>query len=144
MHEVAPMLVPQVRTKGIELLVADCSPDVVAMADKAKVEQILINLLSNAAKFTGDGGEIELTCDAAADRVCLHLRDTGSGIPSDKLDAIFAPFVQVGRGLSTPKEGTGLGLAISRDLARAMGGDLTVTSTLGAGSIFTLRLPRLV
>jgi PAS domain S-box-containing protein len=143
MNDVGPMLAPQVRAKGVDLRVVECPADVVAVADKAKVEQILINLMSNAAKFTGPGGVIELTCDAANDRVCLALRDSGTGIPDDKLEVIFAPFVQVGRGLSTPKEGTGLGLAISRDLARAMGGDLTVTSALGVGSTFTLRLPRL-
>ena len=63
------------------------------------------------------------------------------GIPADKLDAIFEPFVQVGPALTRERDGAGLGLAISRDLARAMGGDLTVTSELGAGSRFTLVLP---
>jgi signal transduction histidine kinase len=67
--------------------------------------------------------------------------DTGIGIPSDKLGAIFEPFVQVGRSLTRPTEGTGLGLAISRDLARAMGGDLTAESAIGEGAIFTLTLP---
>jgi signal transduction histidine kinase len=71
----------------------------------------------------------------------LHVEDTGIGIPADKLDVIFEPFVQVGRGLSSPGEGAGLGLAISRDLARGMGGDLTVESRVGRGSRFTLRLP---
>jgi signal transduction histidine kinase len=71
----------------------------------------------------------------------LRVADTGVGIPADKLEAIFEPFVQVGRSLSSPSEGTGLGLAISRDLARGMGGDITVTSTLGVGSTFTLALP---
>jgi PAS domain S-box-containing protein len=142
LNDVAPMLAPQLRAKGVDLRVAECPPDIVAIADKAKVEQILINLMSNAGKFTVSGGVVELSCHAASDRVCLEVLDTGMGIPPDKLEAIFAPFVQVGRGLSTPKEGTGLGLAISRDLARAMGGDLTATSTLGMGSTFTLRLPR--
>lgn len=142
MNDVAPMLAPQVHAKGIDLRVVPCPPDIIASADKAKVEQILINLISNAVKFTARGGRIELTCEVDADSVRLALRDTGTGIPADKLEAIFAPFVQVGRSLATPKEGTGLGLAISRDLARAMAGDLTVESTLGEGSTFTLRLPR--
>jgi len=67
--------------------------------------------------------------------------DTGAGIPSDKLDLIFEPFVQLGRSLSSAHEGTGLGLAISRDLARAMHGNLTVSSKVGEGSTFTLTLP---
>ena len=71
----------------------------------------------------------------------LDVRDTGTGIASDKLAAIFEPFVQVGRTFSNPREGTGLGLAISRDLARGMGGDLTVESVPGEGSTFTLSMP---
>jgi signal transduction histidine kinase len=68
--------------------------------------------------------------------------DTGAGIPADKLESIFEPFVQVNRTLSTTNDGVGLGLAISRDLARAMGGDLTVESQVGAGSAFTVHLKR--
>jgi signal transduction histidine kinase len=72
----------------------------------------------------------------------IEVIDTGSGIPADKLQAIFEPFVQLGRSLSGAHEGTGLGLAISRELARAMNGELTVSSKVGAGSTFTLSLPR--
>jgi PAS domain S-box-containing protein len=142
MTDVAPMLEPQLHAKGIRLTVAPCPEDVVVVADRSKVEQILINLLSNAAKFTPSGGRIDLECEVAEETVTVSLRDTGIGIPEDKLEVIFAPFVQVGRGLATPKEGTGLGLAISRDLARAMGGDLTVESTLGMGSTFSMTLRR--
>ena len=72
----------------------------------------------------------------------IRVRDTGRGIPDAQLEQIFEPFVQVGRSPSSAHEGTGLGLAISRDLARAMHGDITVTSTIGEGSTFTLTLPR--
>jgi signal transduction histidine kinase len=92
-------------------------------------------------KFTPAGGRIELHCGVSDDVVCLSVEDTGIGIPPDQLESIFAPFVQVGRTLATPKEGTGLGLAISRDLARAMHGDLTVDSQEGVGSTFTLTMP---
>ena len=105
---------------------------------------ILLNLLSNAVKFTPEGGRVsvELSPEPNAGGMAeLRVADTGVGIPADKLEAIFEPFVWVGRSLSSPSEGTGLGLAISRDLARGMGGDITVTSTLGAGSTFTLALP---
>jgi len=78
---------------------------------------------------------------AGKDRVVLTVRDTGSGIPDDRLDAIFEPFVQIGRTLTNTREGAGLGLAISRDLARAMGGDITADSKLGVGSEFRLILP---
>ena len=72
----------------------------------------------------------------------IRVSDTGIGIPADKLQAVFEPFVQIGRSLNSPGEGTGLGLAISRDLARGMGGDLTAESVPGRGSVFTLTLAR--
>jgi signal transduction histidine kinase len=106
------------------------------------VQQILVNLLSNAIKFTAAGGEIRVEARAHGDRVHLTVSDTGIGIPADRFEAVFEPFVQLARGAAGGREGTGLGLAISRDLARAMGGDLTVESTLGVGSRFTLTLAR--
>jgi signal transduction histidine kinase len=99
--------------------------------------------VSNAVKFTLPGGSIILSCGVLGDdRVLLEVRDTGSGIPPEQLEAIFEPFVQVGRTLITNREGTGLGLAISRDLARAMGGDVSVESEIDVGSAFKLMLPR--
>ncbi len=133
---------PQAQTKQLALTVAKCPASLMARADADKLRQILVNLLSNAVKFTDPGGRIALECEEHRDRVRLNVRDTGIGIPPDKLEAIFEPFVQVGRALNRPSEGTGLGLAISRDLARAMGGDLTAESTPGAGSTFTLELLR--
>ena len=75
-------------------------------------------------------------------RIVFEVEDTGIGIAADQLDKIFEPFVQVDRRLNRPMEGTGLGLAISRELARGMGGEITVESRLGVGSTFTLSLPR--
>ncbi len=106
------------------------------------MRQILINLLSNAIKFTQTGGLIELKCTADEKMFHVTVRDTGSGIPPDKLEAIFEPFVQVNRDYASKHEGTGLGLSISRDLARRMKGDLTVDSKFGEGSSFVLSLPR--
>jgi PAS domain S-box-containing protein len=111
-------------------------------ADRAKTEQILLNLLTNAIKYTDEGGRITVTCRVRRSQTSIDVTDTGIGIPEGSLDAIFEPFVQVGRTHSSAHEGAGLGLAISRDLARAMNGDLTVESTPGAGSTFTLTLPR--
>ena len=110
-------------------------------ADREKVEQILVNLMTNAIKFTQPNGEIMLECASVADHVMVRVSDTGRGIPSDKLFAIFEPFVQVARSAGAPNEGVGLGLAISRDLSRAMGGDLVAESVMGKGSTFTLTLP---
>jgi signal transduction histidine kinase len=75
-------------------------------------------------------------------RVAIHVQDTGRGVPADKFERIFEPFVQLDATLSRRQEGVGLGLAISRDLARGMGGDITVESAEGAGSVFTLTLPK--
>jgi len=102
----------------------------------------VLNLLSNAVKFTPAAGRVTITCADAGDQVAITVSDTGPGIPADKQAAIFEPFVQLGRTLTSPHEGTGLGLAISRDLARAMGGDVTVESVVNEGSTFTLTLPR--
>jgi PAS domain S-box-containing protein len=137
----AAMIAPQVGENGIRVAVTQCPPEVVAKADRSKLEQILLNLLSNALKFTPNGGEIGLSAGIGNDHAWISVTDTGIGISEEDIGMIFAPFVQVGRSLASPKEGTGLGLAISRDLARAMGGDLTATSSKGAGSVFTLKLP---
>jgi signal transduction histidine kinase len=111
-------------------------------ADAEKLRQILINLLTNAIKFTAPGGTITAWYDVRDEMVAVHVSDTGRGIPDDQLSTVFDPFVQVGRRLSSTDQGVGLGLSISRDLARGMGGDLTAKSTLGVGSTFTLVLKR--
>jgi signal transduction histidine kinase len=85
---------------------------------------------------------VRVACSESVDTASIEVIDTGAGIPAEKLEAIFEPFVQLGRSLSSAHEGTGLGLAISRELARAMNGDLTVSSTEGSGSTFRLTLPR--
>ncbi|HEX8432656.1 MAG TPA: ATP-binding protein, partial [Longimicrobium sp.] len=95
----------------------------------------------NAVKFTDPGGRIEMSYALDGDRVIVRVTDTGIGIPPDKVEAIFDPFVQVRAGLTRQHEGTGLGLAISRDLARGMGGDITAESAPNVGSTFTLTLP---
>lgn len=111
-------------------------------ADPEKVTQILVNLLANAIKFTARGGRISIDCLAQQDTVILGVTDSGIGIAAAKAEAIFEPFIQLKDGLAGRESGVGLGLAISRDLARAMHGDLTVESKEGAGSRFTLVLPR--
>jgi signal transduction histidine kinase len=132
---------PQIAAKGVRYSV-DCPPGTYRVcADEDKTQQILLNLLSNALKFTPPSGEIHVSCTQVGTRIEVTIRDSGPGIPAEKLDSIFEPFVQLGRNLTTGHEGTGLGLSISRDLARKMSGDLSVHSVEGAGASFTLSLP---
>jgi signal transduction histidine kinase len=136
------LVTPQLRAKGLTFEYSGCDDALVARADPEKARQVLLNLLSNAIKFTESGGAVRVACARdGGEQVAIRVRDTGRGIPGDKLDAIFEPFVQVDQQLTRTQEGAGLGLAISRDLARAMHGDLTVESTVGSGSTFTLTLP---
>jgi signal transduction histidine kinase len=136
------LVAPQVRARKLELRYDSGDATLRARADRDKVQQIVLNLLSNAVKFTEPGGRVEMDCAAHGDVVEVRVADTGRGIPTEQLDRIFHPFVQVDAKLTRTHEGVGLGLAISRDLAHAMGGDLTAESTLGVGSTFTLILPR--
>jgi PAS domain S-box-containing protein len=138
---VLPMIEVQAVARALTLEYDADAPDIMACADRARTQQIRLNLLSTAVKFTPAGGRVSITCAIAGDSAAISVGDTGPGIPPDKHDAVFEPFVQVGRSLTSAHEGTGLGLAISRDLARGMGGDLTVESTVGVGSTFTLTLP---
>lgn len=132
---------PQMIGRGLSLTIGQCDRAVHAHADADKVRQILLNLLTNAAKFTDEGGKIGVSCATSGDSVTILVRDTGVGIQTDKLASIFEPFVQVDTQLTRTRDGVGLGLAISRDLARGMGGDLLAESTLGVGSVFRLVLP---
>ena len=139
---VMSLVEPQALAKSISLKRESEEPDLTVIGDRSKVDQILLNLLSNAVKFTSGGGTIRVGTSAKDDTASIFVADTGRGIPADKLEAIFEPFIQLGRSLSSAHEGTGLGLAISRDLARGMKGDLTASSVEGVGSVFTLTLRR--
>ena len=129
-----------------------CDGEIAYQGDEDRVRQILVNLLTNAVKFTEPGGSVSLDCgvveqaDAEARLpggpwMYLRVTDTGIGIPSSQIAAIFDPFVQVRRGHTRPTDGSGLGLTISRRLARLMSGRLTVRSEVGRGSVFTLWVP---
>jgi PAS domain S-box-containing protein len=171
-REVAPLVEPLMAARGLQCVIHPPAEPCVVWADRDKLRQVLLNLLSNAAKFTEPGGRVtvEVAVPTAAGMAggepvggavegaagapgggslaFLRVTDTGRGIPPDKQEAIFEPFVQV-RGAhasayAQPTDGTGLGLAISRDLARGMGGDLRVRSTPGEGSTFTVVLRRVV
>jgi signal transduction histidine kinase len=140
---VEALVMPQVEAKGVRYVREGDDGDALTVrADEEKARQVLVNLFSNAVKFTPAGGEIRIAYTTEGAQVSIVVSDTGRGIPTDRLDAIFEPFVQIGRGLTSTQEGTGLGLAISRDLARRMGGDVTVQSVEGEGASFTFALPR--
>ena len=111
-------------------------------ADRGRVRQVVLNLLSNAMKFTNAGGRITLECTPSDVDVVIRVTDTGIGIPPDKLELVFEPFVQLDSKLTRKADGTGLGLAISRSFAREMGGDLSAANVAGGGSVMSFRLPR--
>jgi signal transduction histidine kinase len=149
------LTLPQAAARGLRLENALDGRDGEAyVGDEHRVRQILVNLLSNAVKFTDPGGTVRVSSGAAAEAPALagalrgagpwawvRVDDTGVGVPPDEQARIFEPFHQVNARHTRTAGGTGLGLAISRRLARLMGGDLTVESTPGAGSRFTLWLP---
>ena len=136
------MIEPQLRARALAYAVRLPERPLVAWADREKL--VLLNLLGNAVKFTPVGGRVEVEAEADAgppEVVRVHVRDTGIGIPPEKLQSIFEPFVQVRSDFTRVNEGAGLGLAISRDLSRGMGAELSVASEPGRGSTFTLTLP---
>ncbi|MGH7616366.1 MAG: ATP-binding protein [Gemmatimonadaceae bacterium] len=139
--QLAPLVEPQATKKHIELALVPPSDSLVVIADRHRLQQILVNLVGNAIKFTPESGTIRVAATGDGELATIHVWDTGPGIPADRLQSIFEPFVQVADGHTRPHSGVGLGLAISRDLARAMGGELTVESVLGIGSTFSVSLP---
>ncbi|HEU4880156.1 MAG TPA: GAF domain-containing sensor histidine kinase [Gemmatimonadaceae bacterium] len=132
---------PMLAANEIRFSHEESEADLRVIADRDRLNQILVNLLSNAAKFSPRGGEVRVRSETQDHLVAIHVEDEGTGIQEDKLEAIFEPFVQLSSGLTRTADGSGLGLAISRELARLMGGDVTVESVVTRGSIFTLTLP---
>jgi PAS domain S-box-containing protein len=140
LNSLETFIAPRLSQKGLQYQVEPCGSTTMLWIDRAKAEQVALNLLSNAVKFT-DRGHIVVRCSLDGAEIRIVVQDSGSGISPDHLESIFEPFVQGNRSLTNTVEGTGLGLAISRQLARAMGGDITVESTMGVGSMFTFSLP---
>jgi signal transduction histidine kinase len=135
------LVLPQTTAKQ-QTLVYRCEDELGALADREKVRQVLLNLLSNAVRYSPSGATITMSARRLDDAtVAIEVSDTGPGIPVDRQRAIFEPFVQLDRSLTRTNEGVGLGLSISRDLAHGMQGELTVTSAPGEGSCFRLTLP---
>jgi signal transduction histidine kinase len=133
---------PQAAARNVELDQVPCPDDMAVIADREKLRQIVLNLLSNAIRHTPPGGTVTLSAESRGSRIAIMVEDTGPGVPADKREVIFEPFVQLDRSLTQTREGLGLGLAISRDLARGMSGDLTVEDRIGGGARFVVLLPR--
>ena len=141
LRSVEALILPQIRAKGLSYEFSGCPAELCVRADAEKLQQIVLNLLTNAVKFTNHGGRVFVYAAAEDETVRITIADTGIGIAANKIDVIFDPFVQVDANYTRTRDGVGLGLAISRDFARGMGGDLTVASVEGEGSAFTLTLP---
>lgn len=133
------LVAEQARRKSIEISV-EMPRGIRVLADPKRLRQLLLNILSNAVKFTPEGGRVEITAEAGP-MVSIHCRDTGIGIPQDKLDLVFEPFRQVDSSLARKHEGTGLGLPIARSIAEHHGGQLTLVSAPDQGTTVTVRLP---
>jgi two-component system phosphate regulon sensor histidine kinase PhoR len=117
--------------------------DYYVFADRRRLEQIVINLVDNAIKFNHPGGSVTVSAETAEDdqNQAIKVRDTGAGIPAEHLPRVFERFYRVDRARSREAGGTGLGLAIVKHLARAHGGEAYVTSEVGVGSEFSIKLP---
>lgn len=135
------MTMPDAEEKGIELIRSE-KTDLNVLADKDRLKQVIVNLLTNAVKYTEPGGKIVLSTEKKGQFAKIHVKDTGIGIPREKIDQIFQPFIQMDDNNSdSEKSGFGLGLPISKKLVDLMGGDLTVSSKQGEGSVFSVQLP---
>jgi signal transduction histidine kinase len=132
---------PQAGARDVVVVNDGCDAALRVRADADKLRQVVLALLTNAIEFTAPGGRVAVACAAAGATLRVTVADTGCGIAPADLERVFEPFVRVGTSGGGAHEGVGLGLAISRDLARGMGGDLTVESAAGVGSTFTVTLP---
>ena len=141
LDEVEPLIQHDLRRKTLMFVRHGCPSDLRVRADREKLRQILVNFLTNAIKYTENGGSISVGADAGPGSATIWVKDSGIGIPADQIARVFEPFFQVERGRTRRFSGIGLGLTISRDLARAMGGDVTIDSAPERGTRVAVRLP---
>ena len=137
---VVDMVRPQLAERGLTLAPWEVPETLAVIGDEDRVRQILLNIVANAVKFTPEGGVISFSVSADSTDVVISVTDTGIGIAEEELERMFEPFVQAKSPLHVAGVGVGLGLAISMQLARAMEGDIKVTSSVGSGSTFALQL----
>jgi len=141
LDSIEPLIQPQMAKKRLRYTRLTRDRSLSVIADPEKLRQILLNLLSNAAKYTPEDGEVRIGAERRGTRMVFWVSDTGVGIPADQLVRVFEPFYQVDRGTTRTYPGIGLGLTITRDLARAMDGDVTVESVAGIGTTVKVILP---
>ncbi|MFI7542040.1 sensor histidine kinase [Actinoplanes sp. NPDC049599] len=141
-HDLGALVTQAARDLGSARVVLDLPPEpVLAHCDDGRALQVLANLIGNGLKYSAADAEVEVGLRRVGAQVRVEVRDHGRGIPADQLEKVFGKFHRVEDPMTMSTSGTGLGLFIARRLARAMDGDVTVVSTLGAGSVFTLTLP---
>ena len=140
MHECEAMIEPQAKQRGIHIQVLPFDAVCVASADRTRVKQVLINLLSNAIKYNRAHGTVEVQCSRSTpERIRISIKDSGAGLPPEKLAQLFQPFNRLGQE-NGPEEGTGIGLVVTKQLVELMGGTIGVKSTVGVGSEFWIEL----
>lgn len=139
--ECEAMIGPQAQQRGINIIFDKVDPSWFAHADHTRVKQALINLLSNAIKYNRDHGMVEVKCIATPEHVRISIKDSGAGLPPEKLAKLFQPFNRLGQETGT-EEGTGIGLVVTKQLVELMGGSIGVESTVGVGSEFWIELVR--
>lgn len=139
-RQVCDIVRPQAEAAGVTLRAPEPTAGLGVVADRTRLRQVLLNLLTNAIKYNRPGGHVLVELRQTPDGVALSVHDTGLGLPKDRMAELFQPFRRLGRE-ETAIEGTGVGLAVSRRLAEAMGGRIEAHSVEGEGSTFTLHLP---
>ena len=140
LHECAAMIEPQAEKRSICVVFAPLEQDYFVKADRTRVKQILINLLSNSIKYNKTGGTVTVLCSVShPDSIQISVRDTGEGLSAELLAQLFQPFNRLGQKANS-EEGTGIGLVVCKRLVELMAGEIGVESTVGIGSVFSIKL----
>lgn len=130
-----------IENKGLSVVFDTDIEEKIIACDPEKMERIMLNLLSNAVKFTLRGGSIFVNVENGTESICIRVKDTGKGIPKEKLESIFERFVQVDKSLTRENEGSGIGLSLVKALVELHGGTISVNSKEGYGSEFIIHIP---
>jgi signal transduction histidine kinase len=138
---IEPIVEQESKKKELNLRIAEISSDLAVQADPDKLRQVLLNLLTNAIKFTTSKGTVSISAERDRERIRIQVSDTGIGISAGNLERVFDPFFQVDQGGTRKYPGVGLGLSIVRDVVLAMNGDVEIESEPGKGTVVSVLLP---